>query len=108
MAISDATERGWGIAWVTLENDEIIGIKLEGTTPAQEDGEDVFDAVGRQVFALKGEEYPWEPYQEAKEVIAEDIVASQSPDVDTYTEATGASNQWMQAVERALEAARSS
>jgi len=107
MAISDATERGWGIAWVTLENDEIIGIKLEGTTPAQEDGEDVFDAVGRQVFALKGEEYPWEPYHEAKEVIAEDIVASQSPDVDTYTEATGASNQWMQAVERALEAARS-
>ncbi len=107
MAISDTTERGWGIAWVTLVNDEIVGIKLEETEPSQKDGEDVFDAVGRQVFELKGEDYPWEPHHEAKEAIAEDILESQSPVVDTYTEATGSSNRWMQAVERALEAASS-
>jgi len=105
MAISDTTERGWGIAWVTLENDEIADIVLEGTMPALEDGEPVFDEVDRQVFVLKDEEYPWEPYHEAKDAIAEDMLETQSPDVDTYTEATGSSNQWMQAVERAMEKA---
>ena len=106
MGLSDATERGWGIAWVTLENDEIVDLRLEGTTPAQEDGEEVTDNVGRQVFVIKGEDYPWEPYHEAKEVIAEDIVETQSTEVDTYTEATGSSQQWMEATERAMEAAR--
>ena len=106
MGLSDATEKGWGIAWVTLENDEIVDLRLEGTTPAQEDGEEVTDNVGRQVFVIKGEDYPWEPYHEAKEVIAEDIVETQSTEVDTYTEATGSSQQWMEATERAMEAAR--
>ena len=41
MGISDATEKGWGIAWVTLEGDQITGIRLEGTTPAEENGEEV-------------------------------------------------------------------
>ncbi len=106
MGLSDETERGWGIAWVTLESDEIVEIRLEGTTPAEEDGEEVFDAVGRQVFVIKGEDYPWEPYHEAKEVVAEEMIETQSTDVDTYTEATSSSRQWMEATERAMEAAR--
>lgn len=106
MAISDMTERGWGIAWVTLENDEIVDVKLAGTTPAQEDGEPVYDEVGRQVFALKTDEYPYEPYHEAKSVVTEDILDNQTPDVDIFTGATGSSNQWMQAVERALDWAK--
>ena len=106
MGISDATDKGWGIAWITLESDEIVEIRLEGTTPAEEDGEAVFDAVGRQVFVLKDENYPWEPYHEAKEVVADEIVETQSTEVDTYTGATGSSQQWMEATERAMEAAR--
>ncbi len=106
MGLSDETDRGWGIAWVTLESDEIVEIRLEGTTPAEEDGEAVTDAVGRQVFVLKDENYPWEPYHEAREVVAEEMVETQSTDVDTYTGATGSSQQWMEATERAMEAAR--
>ena len=103
MAISDITERGWGIAWVTLENGDMTGIRLEETTAAKEDGEDVFDEVGRQVFVLKSEEYPWAPYHEAREAISGDMLESQSPQVDTYTEATGSSERWIQAVERAKD-----
>lgn len=108
MGLSEATERGWGIAWVTLENDEIVDIRLAGTTPAQEDGEEVYDAVGRQVFVLKGEDYPWEPYHEAKEVVAAEMLETQSTEVDTYTEATGSSLQWMEATQNAMESARTS
>ncbi len=105
MGISDATERGWGIAYITIENDEIVDVELEETMPAQEDGEDVFDAVDRQVFELKEEDYDWDEFHEAQEVIAERILESQSHEVDTYTEATGSSENWMQAVKRALVAA---
>lgn len=106
MGLSDATEKGWGIAWVTLENDQIVDIRLEGTTPALEDGEEVFDAVERQVFVIKDENYPWAEYHEAREVIGERIIETQSTDVDTYTGATGSSAQWMEATGRAMEAAR--
>jgi uncharacterized protein with FMN-binding domain len=102
MAISDVTERGWGIAWVTVENDRVADVILEGTTPAQKDGVAVFDTVGRQVFTIKPAEYPHAPYHEAKSVIADNIIASQRPQVDTYTGATGSSSQWLQAVERAM------
>lgn len=106
MATSDFTERGWGIAWVTIANDQLVDVTLAGTTPLQEDGEDVFDAAGRQVFTLKTDDYPWEPYHDAKDMIASEILRTQSPEVDTFTEATGSSNQWMQAVARAMENAR--
>lgn len=105
MGVSDATDKGWGIAWVTLKGDEITGVRLEATTPAQENGEEVFDTVDRQVYVLKDEEYPWEPYHEAQDVVAAEMAESQSTDVDTYSGATGSSMQWMQAAERALGAA---
>ncbi len=106
MAISDATDRGWGIAWVTLEDDRITDIELVGTKPKEEDGEPVLDDAGQQIFQIKPEDYEWEPYLEAREVIAERMLEAQGPEVDAYTDATLSTNQWQQAVERALEAAR--
>ena len=105
--MSAVGERGWGIAHVTIENDEIVDVKLEETTAASdEDGEAVYDAVDRQVFELKDEDYGWDAYHEAQDIIAERILEAKSPQVDTYTEATGSSNMWMEAVEDALNKAR--
>ncbi len=103
MAISDKTDNGWSIALVTIENEEIVEIILAGTTTQKdEDGEVIPGA-----FTLKTEEYPWGPYHEAKEYIVESVVNAQSTeDIDAYTGATGSSSQWLQAIQRALEAAQ--
>lgn len=106
MARSEGSERGWHLAWVTLQDDEIVDVELAGTTPVEEDDEAVYDDAGRQVFELKGEDYHHEPYLEASEVIAEEVIEAQGPEVDTYTEATSSSEQWSEAVEKALEKAR--
>lgn len=102
--MSEVGERGWGIAHVTIENDEIIDIRLEETTAARdEDGDPVFDSVGRQVFELKDEDYSYDAFHEAREAIAKSILDAQSPDVDTYTGATGSADMWMEAVRNALD-----
>ncbi len=106
MARSEGSERGWHIAWVTIENDEIVDVELAGTTPVEEDSEPVFDDAGRQVFELKSEEYAHQPYHEGQEVIAERIVGYQEPEVDTLSEATSSSEQWIEAVEKALDKAQ--
>jgi uncharacterized protein with FMN-binding domain len=111
MAMSDATAKGWGIAWVTIENDKITKVELVGTTPRKDaDGNQMKDAKGNVVFARKVHEgdgrYPHEPYHEARVKIAAAIVQKGTPQVDTVTGATGSSHQWMQAVERALEMAK--
>ncbi|MEW6524737.1 MAG: FMN-binding protein [Bacillota bacterium] len=111
MAISDTTERGWGIAWVTIENDKITKVELHGTQPRRDAaGNVVKDAKGRTVFIRKvvegADRYAHEPFHTARLKIAQDIVAKGSPQVDTVSGATGSSKQWMQAVERALQMAR--
>jgi len=119
MAISDRTEKGWAIAWVTIEEDKIIDLKLIGTTPKRgADGEVVKDSAGNVVFERKLSEdliengevktarYPYLPYHEARVKMAANILRAQSTNVDTITGATGTSNQWKQAVDRALEMAK--
>ncbi|HOB15778.1 MAG TPA: FMN-binding protein [Defluviitoga sp.] len=46
--------------------------------------------------------YPWEPFHEAKVVIAQRILEKGTIPVDTYTGATGSSNMWMEAVKDAM------
>lgn len=106
MARSDGNERGWHIAWVTLENDEIVDVNLAGTTPVEEDSEPVLDEAGRQVFEMKDDDYPHDPFHEGQEIIAELIVDRQDTEVDVYSEATSSSKQWMEAVYKAKEMAR--
>lgn len=106
MAISDVTDPGWAIAWVTMENDEIVDVNLAGTIAKKENGEPVHDEAGRQEYKIRPEDYEWEPYLEARDVMAERFLEAQGPEVDVYTDATRSSEKWMQAVERAMEAAR--
>ncbi len=107
MGLSPATDQGWAVAWVTLEQDEIVDVQLEETKPQEDDeGEPVFDAVDRQLFEFKDEDYELEEWHEARVAIAEAIVEAQDTAVDAYTGATGSSENWMAAVEDALSRAR--
>jgi uncharacterized protein with FMN-binding domain len=111
MAISDVTDRGWGIAWVTVQNDRITQVVLHETTARRDDaGNVVTDAKGRVVFvrrAIDGDRrYPFEPWHTTRVNMAADMVARGTPRVDTVTGATGSAQRWVQAAERALERAR--
>lgn len=106
MGMSDPTNYGWGLAWVTVENDKIVNVILDEVTPQLKDGRPVYDAANRQVFTLKTSEYPYFPYHEAKQEIAKRILEKQSYQVDAYTGATVSSKQWAKAVERALDWAK--
>lgn len=106
MGVSDHGRSGWGLAWVTIENDRIVKVELNETTPQLKDGKPVYDEANRQIFVLKSSDYPYLPYHEAKEEIARRIVEKQTLQVDTYTGATASSRQWIQAVQRALESAK--
>ncbi|WP_052465340.1 FMN-binding protein [Thermotoga profunda] len=106
MGKSDSTNYGWGLAWVTIENDKIVNVILEEVTPQLKDGKPVYDEANRQMFTLKTSDYPYFPYHEAKQEFAKRIVEKQSYQIDAYTGATVSSNQWAKAVERALESAR--
>jgi len=104
MGVSEQGPRGWGIAIVTIENDEIVGVQLEETTVRRdEDGEVAMDAKQRALWDLKDEDYQWDQFHEAQEAIAEAIVEAQDPQVDVYSEATSSSLMWMEAVEDALQ-----
>ncbi len=94
MAISEKGDRGWGIAWVTIENDEITEVVLKETAKGEDES-----------FERKSEEYAWEQFHEAVEAIADAIIEAQSAEVDAYTGATGSSNMWMDAVQNALDSA---
>ncbi|MEJ5228629.1 MAG: FMN-binding protein [Pseudothermotoga sp.] len=106
MGVSDSGPFGMGIAWVTIEDDKIVKVELTEAIPELKDGKPVYDEANRQVLTLKPAEYPYFPYHQAKEEIARRIVEKQTTQVDAYTGATVSSKQWVQAVERALESAR--
>ncbi len=91
---SVSSRGGLGVAWVTLEDGEIVDVKLEEVQ--EQDGERV----------LKDEDYGWDEFHEAREEMPEWFVDANSPFVDVYTEATGSSNMWMEAVADALSKAR--
>ena len=87
LGTSDVSERGnWGVAWVEVQDGEIVNVDLEEVA----DGE------------FKDEDYDWDEYHEAQEQLPEEFKESNSYDVDIYTGATGSSERWIQAVIRAL------
>ncbi len=99
MGVSEPDDRDqFGVAWVTFDNDEIVEVALEEATP-DNDG-----------YAFKDEDYAadtdYTEFHEAQEVMPERFIEAQGPDVDVYTEATGSSEKWMEAVENAMEKAR--
>ncbi len=94
MAISDKTERGWVIVWVTFANDKITDFRLVET---QSDNDS---------WQRKGDDYPWDEYHELLEVLPEQIIEAQSLDVDGLSGATGTFNRAIQAAERAMDKAR--
>jgi len=119
MAISDRTERGWGIAWVTISDGKISRVVLHETRPAQErdaagavvmgpDGRAIVrkDAAGNVIFERKPADYAFAPYHEAIVELPKRFVAKNSAQVDVFTGATGTSNNSMQAVQRALDSAK--
>lgn len=93
---SDATDKGRAVALVTVENGNIVDVTLSATTFTKDD-------VPKEV--TKGEDYPYAAYFEAVEEMATRFIAANGADVDTFTGATGSSEQWKTAVERALEKA---
>ncbi len=90
MGRSPEDNGSWGIAWVTVEEESIVDVRLEEVT----DGEE-----------YKDEDYTWDEFHEAQEELPERFIEADSPDVDTYTGATGSSEMWIEAVENALEKA---
>ncbi|MBT9134356.1 MAG: Electron transport complex subunit RsxG [Firmicutes bacterium] len=119
MAISDRTERGWGIAWVTINGGKISRVVLHETRPAPErdaagavvlgpDGRPVTrrDAAGNVVFERKPADYAFAPYHEAIVELPKRFVAKNSAQVDAFTGATGTSTNSMLAVQRALDSAK--
>lgn len=119
MAISEKSDKGWTIAWVTIGNDKITGVNIHSTTPAKEkdaegkivkdaEGKDVIrkDAAGNVVFERKAAEYPWPQYHEARVELPKRFIAKNGADVEVFTGATGTSNQAKQAVAEALKMAK--
>ena len=87
MGASDVSERGgWGIALVTLEDGDIVEVSLKEVAEGE----------------FKDEDYGYETWHEAADEMPERFVEANSPEVDVFTEATGSSQMWIQAVERAL------
>ncbi len=77
------------VAWITVEDGDVVEVDIE------EYG-DVYEGE------LKGEDYDWDEFHEAIEVLPERFVEEDGPDVEVVTGATGSTERWSQAVERAL------
>ncbi|MCC5910703.1 MAG: FMN-binding protein [Clostridiaceae bacterium] len=89
-AVSDANTRGYNMATITIENDVIVNVELEE-----------FQAMNNP----KPEDYSYEAYHEAKDVLPERFVEANGTAVEVVTNATSSTTKWQQAVERALEKA---
>jgi uncharacterized protein with FMN-binding domain len=91
VAVSDVSSQGYSSATVTIENNMIAQVNLKE-----------YDQVSvEKDFAL----YEYEPSVNANKELPWAFVAAQSPHVDLVTGATFSSQQYIQAVERALEKA---
>lgn len=99
MAISEQTERGWTIAWVTVEDDAITKVVIHSTAAKTDDN-------GNVSFARKDDSYPYEVYFEALELIPERMVANNSTDIEAVTGATSTTDQAKEAAAQALESAK--
>ncbi|KAB3540993.1 FMN-binding protein [Alkaliphilus pronyensis] len=90
-AVSDASDKGYSAVTVTIANDEITEIELFE-----------YNGFGDE----KTEAYPYEEYHQAKEEMPARFIEANGTDVEVFTGATGSSNNWIQALERALENAK--
>jgi uncharacterized protein with FMN-binding domain len=88
---SDANDKGYAMATVTIAEDQIVAVELTE-----------FTGYGAE---KDWDTYPYEPSVKAREELAGEFVAKNSADVDTYTGATSSSEKYRQAVARALEKA---
>ncbi|MFW5993950.1 MAG: FMN-binding protein [Halanaerobiaceae bacterium] len=94
LGVSDFSDRGGrGLAWVTIEEGEIVEVKLEELQ--DEDGELVY----------KDEDYSYDAYFEAKDEMPARFEEANSADVDVYSGATSSSDMWSEAVAEALSKA---
>lgn len=94
-AASDRESRGWGIAIVTVEDGDIVEVELEEVTLDEQYG-------FPKDSSLKGEDYHYDAFHEAKEELPAQFVEANSPEVDIYSGATSSSSKWQQAVARSL------
>ncbi len=96
MGISSMVERGWGVAWVTVEVDEEApeGYRIDDLRLEEVSGDQ-----------FKDEDYGWEEFHAAQQEIADRMKEADTYEVETYTGATGSSELWQEAVEEALEKA---
>ncbi len=93
-------DHGWGVAWVTIQNDAITAVKVTDIVTDEETG--------------VAEEKDWENYSyqeanEARPVMEERLVAAGPAgiaDVEIVAGVTGSSDKWKQAVTRALDSAK--
>ncbi len=94
LGFSSVSDRGGlGVAWVTMEDGEIIDVRLEEVQ--EDDGERV----------LKDDDYNWDEFHEARDEMPEWFIEANSADVDIYTGATGSAEMWMEAVADAMSKA---
>ncbi|ACB84664.1 FMN-binding protein [Natranaerobius thermophilus] len=87
-AASEADDRGYVYAEVTLENDQITDVELTE-----------FNDKG----LAKGEDYGWEPWHEAMDELPDRFVEANSSEIEAYSEATTTSNKAMGAVDKAIQ-----
>ena len=114
MATSDRAMRGWTIAIVTIVNDRIDHVLLQGVRPAtyiMADGNisELRDPQGNLVYEVVGPEYPRPEFHHAIQTLERRFVvagASNLHMVDTIARATVTSSEARVAVERALDMAR--
>lgn len=88
---STASDRGFVEAHVTIEDGEIANVEL---------------IEWRNTAVQKGEDYSWDEWHEAMEVLPERFAEANSADVDIVSGATGTSEMAIEAVEMALAKAK--
>ncbi|MFY9414140.1 MAG: FMN-binding protein [Tepidanaerobacteraceae bacterium] len=90
---SDATDHGYAMAVVTLEDDRITDVTLK----------EFMELSVEKDFSS----YEYYPSVQAHTVLPQRFVEAQGTEVDSISGATASSNRYKQAVERALESAKS-
>ncbi len=91
-AVSQANDKGYTWAQVTLRRDKITAVELK-----EFDGK-----AAEKDFAT----YPWAQARQANELLPQRFVEKNTWDVDIVAEATSSSNKYREAVKFALEKAR--
>jgi uncharacterized protein with FMN-binding domain len=92
MGRSEADDKGYGIAFVTVEGDQIKAVRLLEVTGENE----LRDYATCQYTVVL----------EAKDHLERAFVEQNGPEVDTFSGATNSSQKWIEAVSNALQAAR--